>query len=144
MMCNRLILKLAALNVISLFAAWYHAQWELVDQILGQLWALRQHVAPMPRNVKVDAFYPSLLVISACLLGALYLATLRRNREDEVLQNMRRFQEAGAHARGIDRRLASVKVAIELSDSKRNGTRSERPEPLAWGLPPGIRKEDLR
>jgi len=143
MMYNGLILKLAAFDVFALFGVWYHAEWEFVDQLLWQIWALRLRAMPVRGAVNLDALYPSLIMIAACWLGALILATLRRQRQEKARENLRRFQEASEHARGIDHRLANVKITFGVPD-RQTAPRDDTAEPLSWGLPPGVRRESLQ
>jgi hypothetical protein len=140
---NRLILKLAAFDVFALFAAWYHAQWDFVKQLADQAWAQRVLLPPLGNTDNLDALYPLLLLIAACLLAALYLSNLRRDRLGQSGENLQRFQQASEHARAIDHRIASTKVIFELPE-RRKAPRSDGSDPVSWRPPPSMRAERPR
>jgi hypothetical protein len=144
MIDNRLILKLAAFDVFALFAAWYQAQWEFVKQLIDQAWAQQLHLSALHDRVPLDVLHPLLIVIAACLLAALYLLNLRRHRRGRYGANMRRFQEANAHAHAIDRRIASTKVMFELPERRKDPARGSEHEPLSWRPPPSLRPEQAK
>lgn len=114
MIHNRLILKLAAFDVFALFASWYKAQWDYVQDLIDMAWAQRLHVRHVADTIDLDALPPLLLVMAACLLAALYLANLKRNRKTRQGDNIKRYQQAMAHAQAVDQRIASTQVAFEL------------------------------
>jgi hypothetical protein len=141
---SRLALKVAAFDIFALFSAWYHAHLEFVKQLIDLGWAHQLRMPTVIAGSNPNVLYPQLIVIAACLLAALYLSNMSRYRRGRFGANMRRFQEANAHADAIDRRIASSKVMFQLPERLRGPVRENPHEPVAWRPPPGLLPEQSK
>ena len=133
---HRLALKLAALDVFALFSVWYHAHWEFVKQLIDLAWAQRFGLPPVHDTGNLDVLHPLLITIAACLLVALYLLNLSRYRRGQFGANLRRFQEANAHAHAIDHRIANSKIMFKLPERGNGVVQGGKIEP--WQPPTSL------